>query len=170
MMRRRYLTAAQILLLAISPARGDTETITGRASVIDGDTIEIKGERIRLHGIDAPESWQKCEDGDGGTYRCGKEAAFALDRFLAASRPTRCQVVVHDRYKRFVSVCFRADGREVNRWLVESGNAVDWERYSKGAYADAQAFARSRGAGVWRGQFQLPCQARAERAKREPAC
>nr|WP_280663736.1 thermonuclease family protein [Sinorhizobium garamanticum] len=136
------------------------EPLIGRASVIDGDTIEIGGKRIRLNGVDAPESWQKCGDVDGGTYRCGKEAAFALDRFLAASRPTRCEFIERDRYQRFVSVCFRADGREVNRWLVESGNAVDWRRYSKGAYADAQEAAQSAGVGVWRGSFQLPCEAR----------
>ncbi|AFL51382.1 succinoglycan biosynthesis protein ExoI [Sinorhizobium fredii USDA 257] len=109
-------------------------------------------------------------DGDGGTYRCRKEAAFSLDRFLAASRPTRCEILERDRYDRFVGVCFRADGREVNRWLVEVGNAVDWERYSKGAYADAQENARSRSAGIWRGKFELPCQARAEHARREPSC
>ncbi|MCA1491121.1 thermonuclease family protein [Ensifer sp. NBAIM29] len=74
------------------------------------------------------------------------------------------------RYGRFVGVCFRADGREVNRWLVESGNAVDWERYSKGAFADAQEAAQSRDAGIWRGKFQLPCQARAQHAKRVPSC
>lgn len=129
--------------------------LVGRASVIDGDTIEIAGERVRLHGVDAPESWQKCEDSDGSAYRCGKEAAVALDRYLAASRPTRCDVFERDRYKRSVSVCFRADGREVNRWLVESGNAVDWEKYSNGAYADAQEKARVRGVGVWRGTWLL---------------
>ncbi|MCA1403683.1 thermonuclease family protein [Ensifer sp. IC3342] len=166
----RKLTLACILGAVVWQPAFAEEPIIGRASVIDGDTIEIRGERIRLHGVDAPESWQFCEDGDGGTYRCGKEAAFALDRFLAASRPTRCEFVERDRYKRFVGVCFRADGREVNRWLVESGNAVDWERYSKGAYADAQEAAQSAGIGVWRGKFQLPCRARAERAKREPAC
>lgn len=45
-------------------------------------------------------------------------------------------------------MCFRADGRETNRWLVESGNAVDWEKYSKGAYANAQWIARARGVGI----------------------
>ncbi|WFU51729.1 thermonuclease family protein [Sinorhizobium terangae] len=168
-MKLSHLLLVAVALGAALPARS-AGPIIGRATVIDGDTIEIRGERVRLHGVDAPESWQKCEDGDGGAYRCGKEAAFALDRFLAESRPTRCEFVERDRYQRFVGVCFRNDGREVNRWLVESGNAVDWERYSKGAYARAQEVARSRGAGIWRGKFQLPCQARAERANHEPSC
>jgi endonuclease YncB( thermonuclease family) len=146
------------------------EAIVGRASVIDGDTIEIRGEHVRLHGIDAPESWQSCKDGDGENYRCGQEAAMALDKFLAASRPTRCDVVERDRYQRFVGTCFRADGSDVNRWLVESGNAVDWARYSDGRYAADQATARSNGIGIWRGKFQLPCDARAEHAGREPTC
>ncbi|MDW9508002.1 thermonuclease family protein [Sinorhizobium meliloti] len=146
------------------------DPITGRATVIDGDTIEIRGERIRLHGVDAPESWQKCENADGSSYRCGREAAQELDRFLAESRPARCQFVQRDRYKRFVEVCFRADGRDVNHWLVESGNAVDWTRYSNGVYANAQELARSHRAGIWRGNFELPCNARAARGKREASC
>lgn len=160
-----------ILALLLSPVPAATsDTITGRASVIDGDTIEIAGKRLRLHGVDAPESWQKCSDGDGGTYRCGKMAATALDRFLAASRPVRCDVIERDRYQRLVGVCFRADGREVNRWLVESGNALDWVRYSHGAYADVERVARSSGIGIWRGDFQLPCKVRAERFKHSPSC
>ncbi|MDX0356752.1 thermonuclease family protein [Sinorhizobium medicae] len=158
------------IALGIAVSAPSAEPIIGRASVIDGDTLEIRGERIRLHGVDAPESWQICEDGNGGTYRCGKEAAFQLDKFLTASRPTRCEFVERDRYRRFVGICYRADGRELNRWLVENGRAVDWERYSRGDYADAQELARSRGAGVWRGKFELPCQARAKRAKREHSC
>ncbi len=165
-----YLAAAFIATSLMAPSPRAADAITGRATVIDGDTIEIRGERVRLHGVDAPESWQTCADGDGSTYRCGKEAAAALDLFLAASRPTRCKIVERDRYERFVATCFRADGREINRWLVESGNALDWARYSNGAYAGDEDAARSQGAGIWRGKFQLPCQARAEHAKREPSC
>ncbi|NOV19672.1 thermonuclease family protein [Ensifer adhaerens] len=157
--------------LLLSPSSAfSSDTISGRASVIDGDTIEIAGKRLRLHGVDAPESWQKCSDGDGGTYRCGKMAANELDRFLAVSRPIHCDVIDRDRYQRLVGICFRADGREVNRWLVESGNALDWERYSRGNYAGAELTARSSSIGIWRGAFQLPCEARAERFGHKPAC
>lgn len=158
-----------IALVASMPALA-ADTITGRASVIDGDTIEIDGERIRFNGIDAPESWQRCRDERGADYRCGKEAAFALDEWLAKSRPTRCEFVERDRYGRFVGTCFRADGYEVNRWLVETGNALDWPRYSKGAYADAQDRAKADQLGIWRGEFKEPCVARGERAKRKPSC
>lgn len=159
---------AALLLLPASASSADT--ITGRASVVDGDTIEIGGKRVRLHGVDAPESWQKCFDGDGGTYRCGKAAASALDQFLAASRPIHCDVIDRDRYHRLVGVCFRADGKEVNRWLVESGNALDWVRYSRGTYGAAEKTARSSNIGIWRGHFQRPCEARAERFGHTLAC
>lgn len=147
-----------------------SDTISSRASVIDGDTIEITGKRLRLHGVDAPESWQKCSDGDGSSYRCGKAAANALYSFLAASRPLRCVVIERDRYQRLVGVCFRADGREVNSWLVENGHALNWTRYSHGAYSAAQKASRSSNIGIWRGNFQLPCEVRAERLGHKLAC
>lgn len=134
--------------------------ITGRASVVDGDTIDIRGERIRLDGIDAPESWQRCDDARGRSYPCGRAAAAALDAFLAAARPTRCEYVQRDRYGRFVATCFRADGADVNRWLVRQGHALDWPRYSRGKYADAQRQAQRARTGMWQGKFVEPWEAR----------
>ena len=61
------------------------ENIVGIASVIDGDTIEIHGRRIRLFGIDAPESQQFCFRPNGEPWRCGQAASFVLaDRILAS--------------------------------------------------------------------------------------
>ncbi len=57
------------------------------------------------------------------------------EAFLSASRPTRCEFAGRDRYGRFVGTCFRADGKDVNRWLIESGNAVDRDTDKKGLYA-----------------------------------
>lgn len=51
--------------------------------MIDGRTIELRGERIGFNGFDALESWQRCEDKAEREYHCGKRAAEALDAFLA---------------------------------------------------------------------------------------
>jgi endonuclease YncB( thermonuclease family) len=59
------------------------DSLTGQASVIDGDTLEIHGTRIRLWGIDAPESSQLCRNDESLQYRCGAKAANELDAFIA---------------------------------------------------------------------------------------
>ncbi|WP_394892234.1 thermonuclease family protein [Mesorhizobium sp. AaZ16] len=152
-------TAADFNLNVFAPP---AETIQGRASVVDGDTIEVAGQRVRFNGIDAPESSQQCEDAQGFRYQCGAAAAEALDEFLAKSRPIRCEFVEWDRYGRYVGNCFRADGESVAAWLVESGHALDWPKYSGGAYAGEQASARQAKRALWSGSFQEPWEWRSE--------
>jgi endonuclease YncB( thermonuclease family) len=122
MRRRLYSIALTVAtVVGILPPAGLSATfaqgpLIGRASVIDGDTIEIAGEKIRFNGVDAPESWQICVGRSGAEYRCGKAAAEALDGFLAQSRPTRCDFIDRDRYGRFVGDCYRSDGTGVAAW------------------------------------------------------
>ncbi|RVC71079.1 MAG: thermonuclease family protein [Mesorhizobium sp.] len=132
------------------------QPIAGVASVIDGDTIEVHGQRIRFNGIDAPESKQYCDDAKGFEYPCGRRSAEALDSFLAASRPVECTFVTWDRYHRYVGDCRRADGTPVAAWMVEHGQALDWPRYSHGAYASQQAKAEAAKVGLWVGNFRTP--------------
>jgi endonuclease YncB( thermonuclease family) len=107
------------------------DSLSGQASIIDGDTLEIHGTRIRLWGVDAPESSQLCRGEDSLQYRCGAKAANELDAFIAR-RPVDCSPVSLDQYGRTVAVC-SIDGVDIAEWLVRNGLALDWPMYSKGA-------------------------------------
>lgn len=126
----------------------------------------MSAERIRLNGIDAPEAKQLCNDSRGKSYRCGAESARALEKLLAASRPTECRFVGRDQYGRFVGDCFRADGQNVAALLVRNGHALDWPKHSGGAYAADQYVAQSKKLGLWRGAFVEPWTWRAEQRQK----
>ena len=71
MVRTATILAAAIGFLAASAAAAE---MTGPVRVIDGDTLDLAGTRVRLWGIDAPETRQTCEGRDGQTYECGRES------------------------------------------------------------------------------------------------
>jgi endonuclease YncB( thermonuclease family) len=142
------------VLLALISVPAAATIIVGQASVIDGDTIGIQGMRVRLFGIDAPESAQTCLDAVDKVYRCGQQAANALAAFIG-SQTVSCEQRDVDRYGRTVAVC-RAGDVDMADWLVRAGLALDWPRYSKGAYAAAQTAADGKQAGMWRGPFVEP--------------
>ncbi|WP_343068312.1 thermonuclease family protein [Mesorhizobium sangaii] len=81
---------------------------------------------------------------------------------MSASRPVHCDFVSWDRYGRYVGNCARVDGLNVASWLVENGYALDWQKYSGGAYAKQQAKAEAAKRGMWQGSFQVPWDWRAE--------
>lgn len=128
------------------------ETLVGAARVVDGDTLEIAGERIRLHGIDAPETGQTCTDAAGAGWDCGGFATAALARLAAGE--TRCEGVEHDRYGRLVARC-SAIGADFGAALVEGGAVFAYARYSAD-YLAHEARARAAGRGVWAGQAERP--------------
>lgn len=126
--------------------------LAGPASVIDGDTLEIRGQRIRLHGIDAPESSQTCTQG-GKVWRCGSAAANRLDDLIAGATVT-CEKTGMDRYRRMLAVC-SVRGTELNQWLVENGLAFAYRRYSKD-YISFENQAKRAEKGLWQWDFQYP--------------
>jgi hypothetical protein len=119
--RSSWLQALMLVLAIATPAPtwADSELIAGRAAVIDGDTLEIHGERIRLFGIDAPESGQTCLDARGQCYRCGQKAALVLDARIGAGVVT-CERKGTDRCGRTVALC-RVYGEDLGAWMVGLG-------------------------------------------------
>ncbi len=129
------------------------EPIAGVASVIDADTLEIHGTRIRLIGIDAPEGRQLCQDAAGKDYRCGQQAALALADHIG-SRTVECRGDDLDRYGRTLAVCWLGS-EDLIGWLVSEGWAVAYRHYST-AYVGQEDAARIAHRGIWAGSFQMP--------------
>ncbi len=124
------------------------------ARVIDGDTLELSaGERIRLWGVDAVEGDQVCQR-DGRPWRCGDDATAAL-RALVGDHDLTCWAVGRDRYGRTVAT-YTVNGQDVGAAMVRRGWALDFERYSRGAYAAEQLEAEQAQRGLWSGSFIPP--------------
>ena len=127
--------------------------VAGPATVTDGDTLTVAGQRIRLFRIDAPESKQICVV-DGQRWRCGRFAMRALREHIA-SRPVVCTERDRDRYGRIVAVC-RVDGRDINAWMVLQDMAVAYTKYSRAYLGQQRSAKAARPRGLWRGDFVAP--------------
>ena len=124
--------------------------------VLDADTIDIDGTRYRLHGIDAPESYQTCRAW-GHTWECGKAATQA---FRSHIEGISCSEASTDRYGRAVGHCSVGD-EDINAWLVRNGWAI---AYYSADYVNEEAQAKAARLGIHRGQYVEPC------ARRKGAC
>ena len=147
----RPLLAAVALTAGLASPAG-AETISGPARVVDGDTLAVAGRRIRLSGIDAPESRQTCIR-DGRRWACGQASTHALRRLIGNGR-VRCEALGRDRRGRAVAVCFAA-GRDLQRQLFRMGLALAYRRYSTHYVPDEDA-ARAEGLGLWSSSFVEP--------------
>lgn len=129
------------------------ETLVGRAQAVDGDTLIINEMKIRLDGIDAPETNQFCLDAFDQLYPCGLLARDQLNKRIGRSIIV-CESEGKDRYGRFLSACYRG-GENLNAWLVQEGLALAYVRYSN-RYKAPEDKARIERQGIWNGTFIAP--------------
>ena len=133
--------------------KATADEIAGSPIITDGDTIKITNKRIRLHGIDAPESKQLCKK-NSKEYRCGMEATEAMLKKINKNQ-VKCRVQDRlDRYKRYIGVCF-VEAINLNQWMVRNGHAVAYRRYSKN-YIKDEDYAKKNKLGLWSGDFINP--------------
>ncbi len=149
--REVIIAAAFLMILAVVVnwlnAR-NSQVFDGRAWVVDGDSIIIEDEILRLSGIDAPEISQICTK-NNAPWECGVESKAALNK-MVRGKEVRCSSGGFDQYDRWLAVC-DVEGMELNAALVSNGWAINY-----GGYAREEAAARRAKAGIWQGSFENP--------------
>ena len=139
----------------------ELKIIFGTAKVIDGDTIKIKKNKIRLFGIDAPEKKQQCQKpwlsifflSLNKNYKCGKISTNKL-KIKIHNKFIMCKSTNKDRYNRLIAECFK-DKTNINRWMVLNGYAVAYRKYSK-KFVAQENLAKKEKLGLWSGTFEMP--------------
>lgn len=145
-----------------SPA-SDGRVIEGIGRVIDGDTIAVGSDHVRLFGIDAPERGVRCGTANGTMMRVYRPARIALTE-LVGDQPVRCVQRDVDKRGRPVAICSGGASRstDLSLAMIQMGWAWDWPHYSGGRYAAAEQHARQERRGLW----QLRCEPSALRSGR----
>ena len=137
-----------IAVLVVWMFDGLEREFSGPVYVVDGDSLMMDEEKIRLEGIDAPELHQMCTF-NGREYPCGVRARSHL-RQLIKSAQVHCNAWQRDKYERLLGNCFVGE-IDINARMVADGWAVAF-----GGYYDEQNRARKLKAGIWAGEFERP--------------
>lgn len=151
-----------LVTMLVSPAVSFAATeFSGLARVIDGDTIEVANTRVRIHGIDAPETDQTCKTEQGITWKCGHWVGDQVTAMFGGKQAT-CEAVTVDRYNRVVARC-RVKGQDMGHEIVSAGLAFAYRKYAQD-YVLAEKTAAVRDVGLNASRVQNPSQFRKARA------
>lgn len=137
---------------ALSPQQISARDVNGSAEIIDGDTLVVAGMKVRLFGVDAPETNQSCFKGNE-TWQCGVAAAQAL-RSLIGNADVRCSGQEIDIYGRLIASCSIGQA-DIARELVAAGWATAFRQYSE-QYVAEETHAKASRLGIWSSTFDLP--------------
>lgn len=129
----------------------NAQTIQGGARIIDGDTIEVAGAKIRLHGIDAPELGQNCKGVNGAIWDCGKVASNQLRLFIG-NDAVACFPRGHDAFQRVIASCQTAKV-DLNASMIAFGMAWAYVQYSTD-YIALESQAKAGKVGIWQAANQ----------------
>jgi endonuclease YncB( thermonuclease family) len=150
---RRVLSGIVVsIVLAFGLADARAAEIVATARVINGDTLVIGQQRVRLYGIDAPETRQRCW-ASGIRYNCADQAKATLTH-LTRDKDVKCRLESYDAFGQFLGTC-TVGALDINRELVRQGWALAYREFTM-AYADDEADAARRKAGLWMGEFETP--------------
>ncbi len=166
-MIRIVLPTALVALAALASgpaAVASSAEIAGRATVIDGDTIELGSTRIRLFGIDAVEAAQTCTT-NGRAWPCGQYATGKM-KALTGTRAVICEARDTDAYGRTVALC-RVDSVDIAAAMVEDGWATALPHFTT-QYVALEGLAKAGHKGIWNSTFDLPAAYRAANAPAAP--
>ena len=139
-------------LILYSSTSFSEKIINGKAKIIDGDTIHIGKNKIRLHGIDALEINQTCTIKEK-TWECGIESYLALKSIILNNK-VQCEIIDVDQYKRLIGKCF-VNKIYINQYMVLNGWAIAYRYYSLD-FIDDEEIAKKNKIGIWKGKFQEP--------------
>ena len=142
----------KLFVLLVISLLSSNISLANSLKIIDGDTIVLNGEKIRFSGIDTPELKQTCMQGDQ-EIGCGMFAKMLLAEKIG-NATIECFSEGKDAYKRTLAECF-INGESLSRFLVRSGYAFAYRKYSKKFIKDEE-FAKANKLGMWAMTFQYP--------------
>ncbi|WP_440939129.1 thermonuclease family protein [Candidatus Pelagibacter sp.] len=133
--------------------------LSGKAKVIDGDTIKINDQKIRFSGIDAPESNYRGKEQtcliEDTKISCGKLSTEFLKNYIE-KEDVFCKIEEKkDQFKRNLGECF-LKRLSLSKLMVRNGYAFDYEKYSKGKFKYDQVYAQKNKLGMWSMKFEFP--------------